>query len=46
MSAGDRDTAQSLLSIYCDENGVSGKAGILGFVGLPAFFQVRTLDKG
>ncbi len=37
------DTAQSLTSIYCDEHGLSGKAGTIGTIGTTSFFPSKNL---
>lgn len=37
------DTAQSLLSTYCDDKGLSGRAGLFGAFGTTSFFPSKNL---
>jgi len=37
------DTAQSLLSTYCDDQGMSGRAGLFGAFGTTSFFPSKNL---
>ena len=37
------DTAQSLLSSYCDDKGMSGRAGLFGAFGTTSFFPSKNL---
>ena len=37
------DTAQSLMSIYCNGSGVSGRAGLMGKFGTTSFFPSKNL---
>jgi len=37
------DTAQSLLSTYCDDKGMSGRAGLFGAFGTTSFFPSKNL---